>query len=353
MTDAECIAFLQWALPKLGRRWAGYRKVRRLVARRLRRRLRALGLANLDAYREWLALHDEEWVALDALLGIPISRFYRDRDMFRSVECYVLPELAEAAQRSGRTRLECWSAGCASGEEPYTLEILWRVRLQPIFPGLTLRIVATDSDSALLERARVGCYRASSLKELPADLRAAAFETRNGLSCVSREHRDVEFRREDLRRKMPAGPFDLVLLRNVVATYYAVETQREILVGVADRIRPGGGLMLGIHEVLPEGFEGLVPWPRARAVFRRSGPNGHESAGSGTNSVSSCTGSFMRPARQSALACSIRAREEETKFHSIKRSPIGSPPSSITTAGATAAKTIGLPGPNTSILPAP
>lgn len=66
MTDAECTAILQWALPRLGRRWAGFRKVRRLVAKRLGRRLRVLALADLDAYRGWLEAHPQEWAELDA-----------------------------------------------------------------------------------------------------------------------------------------------------------------------------------------------------------------------------------------------------------------------------------------------
>jgi hypothetical protein len=158
MTDAECTAFLQWALPRLGRRWAGFRKARRRVAKRPGRRLRAL--ADLDAYRRWLEAHPDEWAELDALLGIPISRFWRDRGVFESIERDVLPALADAARAAGRTALDAWSAGCASGEEPYTLAILWRERLQRAYPQLELRIVATDNDAWLLERARVGCYTA-------------------------------------------------------------------------------------------------------------------------------------------------------------------------------------------------
>lgn len=266
----ECTAFLQWALPRLGRRWAGYRKVRWLVAKRLGRRLRALDLSDLDAYRSWLGSHPEEWSELDALLAIPISRFYRDREVFESIEREVLPALAQAARKGRRTTIECWSAGCASGEEPYTLAILWRLRLQANWGDLVFRIVATDCDATLLERARTGCYEASSLKELPADLRTGAFEMRDGSFCVRRELRAVEFLRQDLREKMPSGPFDLVLLRNVVATYYAPEFQREILLRIAERMRPGAGLVLGMHETLPEGLEAFVAWPGMRAVYRRA-----------------------------------------------------------------------------------
>lgn len=269
MIDAELIAFLQWALPHLGRRWAGYRKVRRLVAKRLRGRLRTLGLVDLDAYRGWLTSHDEEWAALDALLGIPISRFYRDREVFESIEQDVFPALAQAGRRTARRTLACWSAGCASGEEPYTLAILWRLRLQAAYPDLTLQIIASDSDAGLVERARAGYYQASSLKELPAGLQAAAFEASDAILCLRREYRIVEFLRQDLRKNMPAGPFDLVLLRNVVATYYAPDVQRAILLRIASRLQPGACLVLGLHEMLPDGLHWLEPWPRLRAAYRR------------------------------------------------------------------------------------
>jgi chemotaxis protein methyltransferase CheR len=270
MKDRSCTAFLQWVLPRLERRWAGYRRVRGLVCKRLARRLRELGLADLAAYREWLESHPAEWAELDALLGIPISRFYRDRDVFEAIEREVLPVLARAAIAGSRTALDCWSAGCASGEEPYTLALLWRLRLQWQYPSLTLRIVATDRDAGLLERARAGCYAASSLKELPTDLRAAGFERRDERWCVRDEFREAPFLQQDLRAAMPEGPFDLVLVRNVIATYYSPAAQRAIMARIAACLRPGGAMVLGIHEVLPEGLPGFAPWPGARATYHRT-----------------------------------------------------------------------------------
>jgi len=270
MTDAEITAFLQWALPRLHRRWAGYRKVRGLVAKRLKRRLRTLGLADLSAYRGRLDSDVEEWRELERLLGIPISRFYRDRGVFDAVAEDVLPVLANAALSEGRAPVDCWSAGCASGEEPYTLAILWRLRLSPRFPELGLRIVATDNDTALLERAHVGCYPVSSLKELPPDLCAPAFERRGDRWCVRDGFRTVDFMQQDLREQMPVGPFDLVLCRSVIATYYAPEVQREIFGCLAARLRPGAALVLGLHEVLPDGIGGFTAWLAARAVFRKN-----------------------------------------------------------------------------------
>lgn len=267
MQDRDCAAFLQWALPQLERRWSGYRKVRRLVCKRLAQRLKALGLADLDAYRRHLAARPEEWRELDALCGIPVSRFFRDRDIFDALEQEVLPALAETA--ASRGAIEAWSAGCASGEEPYTLALIWAVRLQPRFAGMGLRIVATDSDAAVLRRARAGCYARSSLKELPGDLRAQGLEERDGTWCIRDRFRVVDFVQQDLREAMPDGPFDLILCRNIVLTYYAPVLQEALMARIVGRLRPGGALVVGAHESIPPGVPDFLAWPGMRTIYRK------------------------------------------------------------------------------------
>jgi len=269
MTDAECTAFLQWALPRLERRWLGYRKVRKLVCKRLAGRIRALALSGLDAYRRHLDTHPGEWEELDGLLSIPISRFYRDESVFAKVETEVIPALARAATAQSRGVLDCWSAGCASGEEPYTLAVVWQLRVQPLFPSIRLRILGTDMDAALIARAQRGCYSASSFKGLPADLVARALGPSGGELCLNAQFRDVAFLRQDLRAAMPDGPFDLVLCRNVVLTYYDAGVQADLIGRITARLRPGGALVVGIHESLPDATAGLEPWPHIRCVYRR------------------------------------------------------------------------------------
>jgi chemotaxis protein methyltransferase CheR len=135
MTDNDGVRFLQWGLPRLGLRWPGFRKVRRQIYRRLDDRLKALQLADLAAYRAYLELHASEWEQLDALCRISISRFYRDKGVFECLERDVLPALARLATGRGHGTLACWSLGCAAGEEPYTVAILWRLRMPLTFPN--------------------------------------------------------------------------------------------------------------------------------------------------------------------------------------------------------------------------
>jgi chemotaxis protein methyltransferase CheR len=272
MKNPDCVRFLQWALPRLALHWPGFRKVRGIVCKRVERRRRVLGLASLDAYREYLGVHADEWEALRALCSIPISRFCRDRSVFAPLEHAVLPTLAAAAGARPDRTLTCWSAGCASGEEPYSVSMLWGLQLARHYPGVALRVLATDVDDELLGRAATGCYSWSSLKEVPEAWREQAFERRGDVYCVRESLRAaVTFARQDIRQSVPDGCFDLVLCRNLVLTYFEPELQRAVMRRVVEILRPGGALVVGVHEALPQGIDDLVPWSGARAAFRRVG----------------------------------------------------------------------------------
>jgi chemotaxis protein methyltransferase CheR len=184
LSDRECVQFLQWALPRLDLHWPGFRKVRGIVCKRVERRRRALSLTSLTAYRERLICDADEWQTLRALCSIPISRFCRDQEVFTQLEQIVLPALAASALARRARALECWSVGCASGEEPYSISILWRLRLAAQYPDLGLQMLATDTDQVLLKRATLGCYSRSSLREMPEAWRELAFEEQNGSYCL-------------------------------------------------------------------------------------------------------------------------------------------------------------------------
>jgi chemotaxis protein methyltransferase CheR len=254
--DAACVAFLQWALPRLGLHWAGYRTVRRQVCRRLRARLDELGLADFDAYRGRLDADPAEWDVLAGLTPITISRFARDRAVFDGLARVVVPAL----ERTGGGRLHAWSAGCASGEEAYTLALLW--------PAMD--VLATDVHPVVLERARRAAYPPSSLRELTSAERERGFVERDGAHVVRPEiAARVTVTRHDLRRAPPGGPFDLVLCRNVAFTYLDDDRRRAVLDRMASAVRAGGALVTGLHEALPAS-PWFAPWPGARAVHRRT-----------------------------------------------------------------------------------
>jgi chemotaxis protein methyltransferase CheR len=249
--------------------WPGFRKVRRQVCRRVARRTRELGLPGLGAYRAHLEANPDEWHVLDGLCHVTVSRFYRDRSIFDALGRDVLPALASSAG----TELDVWSAGCASGEEPYSVALVWKLGLAPRFPDRRLRVLATDVDDAVLRRAERGCYGTSSLRDLPEALRSRGFVECEGLCCARPEVKEpVSFLRHDVRAGPPEGrgPFDLVLCRNLVFTYFDLELQRELAGGFAACLRPGGALVVGAHEELPAGVASFAPWPERPGIFRRT-----------------------------------------------------------------------------------
>lgn len=208
MTSTDCVAFLQRALPRLSLRWHGFRKVRSQVCKRIRRRMERLALDDFAAYREYLQRHPQEWAVLDGFCRITISRFYRDRNVFRLLGERVLPQLAQQAAQ-GKRDVTCWSAGCASGEEVYTLRIRWDLALAGTHPDVALSLLGTDVDEAVLARASAGCYPKGSVKEMPSGWIDRCFERRDDLLCVKPAYRrGISFLCQDIRREMPEGPFD-------------------------------------------------------------------------------------------------------------------------------------------------
>jgi len=275
VSDEACVAFLKWSLPQLGLHWPGYRKVRRLVCKRLNRRLAELSLRDLSEYRDLLLHESGEWARLDAICRIPISRFYRDRGVFDAIGQKILPELAaRAAERDDRT-VRCWSAGCASGEEPFTLMMLWRYRVAPDWPRACLEVLATDADEVMIARAQAACYVRSSLKDLPQKWLEAAFVRSGDLFYLTSElRRGVEFQLQDIRSAMPDGPFGLILCRNMAFTYFDEQQQRQILDRLKERLHSGGYLVLGMHETLPVGSSGFDRLAPGLPIYRRERPTG-------------------------------------------------------------------------------
>lgn len=268
VSDTDCTAFLQWALPQLELYWPGFRKVRRQVCKRLRRRMSELQLPDFAAYRARLEADPTEWQVCDDCCHITISRFFRDRGVFEVLRKRVLPDIAARAQREHRD-VRVWSAGCASGEEPYTLKILWDLELASSCPGVTLAITATDVDATMLSRAREGCFAATSLQDLPQSLVRQAFDRVGDRFCVRRRHREgIDFLAQDLRSEAPTFGFDLILCRYVAFTYFALPLQREVLARIVERLLPNGYLVIGAHERLP-GTPSLLPLPDMPRIFKR------------------------------------------------------------------------------------
>ena len=258
MNDAECVRFLQWALPQNHMRWPGFRKVRKQVCKRIAKRLSSLQLADVAAYQDYLKRHAEEWPIFDELCRVTITRFYRDKLVFTKLSEDILPALATQAQAREDKIIRVWSIGCSSGEEPYTLAIIWQQLLAQHFPDVHFTILATEADARLLERGRRACYAAGTIKNLPEAMRDAAFSHSAEGYCLRDDYKAmVEFKQQDIRSSMPADDFDLILCRNLAFTYFDAPTQQAILSRLYEHLQTKGWLILGVHEHLPDEHTGL------------------------------------------------------------------------------------------------
>jgi len=269
MKDDDCISFLQWALPFLHMRWPGFRKVYGQVCKRLARRLEELQLLDLQNYRSHLEENPLEWHILDTLCRITISRFYRDRGTFSLLQTKVFPELIMQVKQQKGKNIFCWCIGAASGEEPYSLSLLWELSgLQT--KGLDLKILATEVDQQMINRARQGCYQESSIRELEGQVKLQAFIQYEGdIYLRDKYKKRVNFLQQDIRNEQPNTTFDLILCRNLVYTYFSRELQDEITGQIVQRLKSGGFLVIGAHEKLSATLPGLIPWQPGQTIYRK------------------------------------------------------------------------------------
>jgi len=236
-----------------------------------------LGLAEVEDYRVYLEAHAPEWHVLDGLCRVTITRFYRDRQVFAALTEQVLPALARITGDWRPGALRVWCVGCASGEEPYSLAIVWRFALAERFPGLTLDIVGTDADGRLLARAKIACYPWGAVRNLPASWREAAFERDNDSYCLKPELKiSVRYAQDDVRVTSVAGPFHLICCRNLAFTYFDQAMQLKVARSLYDLLSPGGVLLLGVREHLPPGAPDMHTISQRLALYRKPElrPNG-------------------------------------------------------------------------------
>ncbi len=235
------------------------------VTRRLQRRMLAVGARDLAAYREHLRDHPDEEEQLVRGLLIKVTQFFRDPEAFDYLRERVLPGLMTRARERGEP-LRLWSAGCATGEEAYSLAIL-TLELDPELP---LRIFATDVDTPSIEFARRGVYPAAALAHLEPAVRDRYFTGTDGECDVRESVRDrIVFGEHDLSARAPFPQIDMVLCRNVLM-YFTTDLQRRVLQSLAFSLRPGGCLVLGSAENVRPLAEAFAAEASRFRIFRRT-----------------------------------------------------------------------------------
>lgn len=237
-----------------------------MVYGRLTKRLRALNLDNFGDYRAYLKKSGEqELIELTNAITTNLTAFFRENHHFERLATEILPEMLERNRQERRLRI--WSAGCSTGEEPYSLAIT----LQESVPKGwgDIKILATDLDSNVINHASTGIYTNARIEGIDDRRSKRWFEkVDHDHIQVSQQLRDmITFKQLNLFHNWPmSGPFDVLFCRNVVI-YFDKPTQRELFDRYAEIIRPGGYLIIGHSENLfktSERFENL-----GNTVYRR------------------------------------------------------------------------------------
>lgn len=246
-------------------------KKRDLVYNRVARRIRTLGLADFEVYRSLVeSREDEELEALINALTTNVTAFFREPHHFEFLEDTVLPAFQK---RSGtQPRLRIWSAGCSSGEEPYTIGMTLRSALSE-HALRDAKILATDLDTDVLDRASAGVYTEAAVADVPKALLKANFHRGKGAAQgkvrVRPELRElITFRQLNLiQPPYPfSGKFDVIFCRNVVI-YFDKPTQSALFRRFASMLQPGGFLCIGHSETVSDCGDLLEG--HGRAVYRR------------------------------------------------------------------------------------
>lgn len=262
--------FLKEVAALFGLQWRPFR--RRGVKRKIEQRAAEIGLAHFDEYLLRVKEDPEERGRLSEILTVTISRFYRDREVFDLLEHSVIPAILK--HKKEKDEIKIWSIGCANGEEPYGVSMLWKTKFQNKFPEIRLLILTTDINEVLLKRAKEGRYKESSLGEVPEEIKRRFFKIENGLYVMDRSVREgVELKRHDIIREEPFPGMDIIFCRNLAFTYFSKECQSDVLKKIFRSLNEGGYLIIGKDETLPLTYPTLfVPISSSEKVYQKFSP---------------------------------------------------------------------------------
>lgn len=265
--DADFAALTQKITADRGFRCGSYKE--RCLRRRIAVRMRAKGVHTYRDYMRVLDGNADEYERLIDTLTINVTKLFRNWDVYDAIARVVVPAL----WASRAEPLRVWSAGCASGDEPYSLAALFHrhAREQHELHRLrTLEILATDVDARILDVARSGTYDDPAFADTPPDLRAAYFSADRPSAVTPDLRAMVNFAQHDLLRgDVPRKDLHLIVCRNVII-YFDRESQERLLERFADALAPGGFLVLGKVETLLGSARTALASVDARSrIFRR------------------------------------------------------------------------------------
>jgi two-component system, chemotaxis family, CheB/CheR fusion protein len=239
------------------------------LARRIRKRMNLLGIRGFDEYQAFIELHQDEFRELFNTILINVTRFFRDPEAWDSLRDLAIRPLI--ASKSPAEPIRAWSAGCASGEETYSIAMLLVEALGIEQYQRRVKIYGTDVDEEALNTARHATYPSQPIENVPAALRDRWFEQADGqFSFHKGLRRQVILGRHDLITDAPISRVDLLVCRNTLM-YFNAETQARILDRFHFALNDGGCLLLGRAESLMAHGQFFVPVdPKRRLSSKRT-----------------------------------------------------------------------------------
>lgn len=251
--NTELETLLNYLWQSHGFDFTGYR--RSSLTRRVNGRMQMLPVASYSEYTDYLKHHPEEFFPLFNTIEINFTSFFRDTSTWEYITTQIVPHLITSKPADKSIRI--WSAGCASGEEIYTLAIVLAEALGEEQFRSRVQIFGTDVDKEVLKQARQGTYSSSAVMDIPGELLEKYFH-QDGDRYVFRQdlRRSIIFCHHNLIQDAPMSKIDLLVCRNVLI-YFNIETQVRVLVRFLFSLKESGFLFLGHTEIVPEEITAL------------------------------------------------------------------------------------------------
>lgn len=265
-TDESFEALLRYLRDSRGFDFTGYKRTS--LMRRVRHRMDQAGYTTHEEYLDVLQASSDEFAALFNTILINVTAFFRDPEAWEFIRDDVIPRIL--AERGPNDPIRVWSAGCASGQEAYTLAMLLSEAMGPDAFKQRVKIYATDIDEEALAEARVASFDARAVESVPQELLGRYFEQVNGRYLFHKDlRRGVIFGRNDLVKDAPISRVDLLVCRNTLM-YLNAETQRNVLGRLHFALAPQGILFLGHAEMLLSHGDRFTPLSLANRIFRKA-----------------------------------------------------------------------------------
>ncbi len=245
--------------------FTGYKRAS--LARRVQRQMQIYKIEHYRDYLDYLEVHPEEFPLLFNTILINVTAFFRDMSAWNYLQTEALPHLLD--EKPAQSPIRVWSAGCASGEEAYTLAMILASNLGLKAFRQRVKIYATDVDEEALVQARQSTYSAKDIKSVPEEFQAQFFEPLGDRYVFNPElRRSVIFGRHDLLQDAPISRLDLLVCRNTLM-YFNAETQAKLLKRLHFALNPSGVLFLGKAEMLLTHANLFTPISLQHRIFRR------------------------------------------------------------------------------------